>query len=221
MNGLAFRSLMAAILVAGASPSISADELKPIRTVTGTTITSGKDPAIKVTLPNTAVYVGAVRWPLYKVADAEIHAFVEADNSGLVKRFYWVQFEQMLPSSKGKYDLGNAGKLGTLNGFPVQIIADIDPGPNKATPGSDSHAFRALLADKGLRLPTWVMDVGFFHFPTSDRRQELMIIYGEGLDETAAEIVAGRAKGKQNFTWADLSGPVIKRASERITLSAL
>ena len=204
-----------------ATPCFAADDTTPLRTVNGTTITSTKDPAIRVQLPSTAVYVGAVRWPLYKVADAEIHAYVEADPSGMVQRFYWVQFEQLLPSSKGKYDLGAAATTGTLSSFPVQIVTDIDPGPNKATPGSDSHAFRAMLANKGYRLPTWVMDVGFFHFPTVDRRQEVMIIYGEGFDDTAAEMVALRGKGKQVFTWAELSDPVIKRANERIRLSSL
>ena len=105
--------------------------------------------------------------------------------------------------------------------YPVLITPDIDAGPNRGMPGSDGHAFRALLADKGYRLPPWVMDVRFIHLFTDDRRKELMIIYGEEMDETAAAIAAGRAKDAATFRWADLSGPVVERARVRIKLAPL
>jgi hypothetical protein len=101
------------------------------------------------------------------------------------------------------------------------ITPDIDPGPNRSMPGSDGHAFRALVSDKGYRLPPWMMDVRFIHLPTPDHRKELMIIYGEDMDATAAAIAAGRAKNEDSFRWADVSGSVVKRASERIKLSPL
>jgi hypothetical protein len=223
MNIRSFGRPLAAIalVLSSAALAADADESTPSRTVAGTTIVSQSDPAMRISLPPDAVYVGAVRWPLYKVADAELHAFVEADPSGLVHRFYWIQFEALLPASKGKYDYSKSSVPGTLSSYPVLVTPDIDPGPNRSTPGSDGHAFRALLADKGYRLPAWMMDVRFIYLPTADRRKELMIIYGEDMDATAAAIAAGRAKDAQTFSWADLSGAVVERARERIKLTAL
>jgi hypothetical protein len=109
----------------------------------------------------------------------------------------------------------------TLGAYPVLVTPDIDPGPNQQTPGSDGHAFRAMLADKGYHLPPWVMDVRFIYLPTADHRKELMIIYGEDMDATAAVIAAGRAKNAASYAWTDLSGPVVERARERIKLSPL
>ena len=215
------KSFLTALLAVSSAAFAADDEMAPSRTVEGSTITSANDPAIRITLPASAIHVGAVRWHLYKVADAELHAFVEADPSGLVHRFYWIQFEALLPASKGKYDYSQTSVPGTLGSYPVLVTPDIDPGPNKATPGSDGHAFRALLADKGYRLPPWMMDVRFIYLPTADHRKELMIIYGEDMDATAAAIAAGRAKEAQSFSWADLSGPVVERARERIKLAPL
>ena len=70
----------------------------PERIVTEDGVLSERDPAIRVSLPGGTVHAGVKRWPLYNVADAELHAFVEADETGLVRRYYWVQFESYLPS---------------------------------------------------------------------------------------------------------------------------
>lgn len=220
IQGIRKPILLLVLAASSAALAADADDSTPTRTVTGTTIVSAHDPAIRIALPGNAVYVGAVRWPLYKVADAELHAFVEADPSGLVHRFYWIQFEALLPASKGKYNYGESAP-GTLGSYPVLVTPDIDPGPNHSTPGSDGHAFRALLADKGYHLPTWVMDVRLIYLPTVDHRKELMIIYGEDMDATAAAIASGRAKNADAFRWADLSGAVVERARERIKLSPL
>ena len=218
-----WRGLRTGLLLMLAAPAaaLATEDSTPTRVVSGTTITSDHDPAIRITLPANAVYVGAVRWPLLKVADAELHAFVEADPSGLVRRFYWIQFEALLPDIKGKYDYSEDSVSGTLGAYPVLITPDIDPGPNRSTPGRDGHAFRAMLADKGYRLPPWFMDVRFIHLPTADHRKELMIIYGEAMDETVAAIATARGKGAESFSWKDLTGAVIVRAKERIKLSPL
>jgi hypothetical protein len=214
--------MLAALLASGTAALSAGEETTPTRTVTGTSIVSDHDPAIRISLPPGTVYVGAVRWPLYKVADAELHAFVEADASGLVRRVYWIQFESLLPSAKGNYNYRDSNTTtGTIGNYPVIITPDIDPGPNTSTPGSDGHAFRALVADKGYRLPRWMMDVRFIHLPTADHRKELMIIYGEDMEATAAAMAAGRAKNADTFRWSDLSGGVVERARERIKLSPL
>jgi len=66
----------------------------PERKVQGTTLASTHDPALQITLPATAHYLGAARWKLYDVADAELHVFVDADQeakwetlkAGLIER---------------------------------------------------------------------------------------------------------------------------------------
>jgi hypothetical protein len=65
----------------------------PERVVQGTTVTSASDPAVRITVPKSAQYVGADRWDLYDVADCEIHVFVEADAQKIIQRLYWIQFE--------------------------------------------------------------------------------------------------------------------------------
>ena len=109
MTILSWRFSILAAFIASSTAALGADEQTTLaRTVTGTSIVSDHDPAIRISLPPGAVYVGAVRWPLYKVADAELHAFVEADASGLVRRFYWIQFESLLPSAKGNYNYSDS-----------------------------------------------------------------------------------------------------------------
>ena len=72
--------------------------LKPIRTVESQTVTSTRDPAVKITVPKEARYAGADRWILFGVADCEIHVYFEADANKQIKRVYWIQFEGYLPS---------------------------------------------------------------------------------------------------------------------------
>ena len=42
-------------------------------------------------------YAGGQRFILSGVADAEQHAFAEVDVDGAIQRFYWFQFESLLP----------------------------------------------------------------------------------------------------------------------------
>ncbi len=89
-------SALALLLV---STAATAADKEPERKVEGTTVTSDQDPAVKVTFPATAQYVGSDRWDLYGIADAELHVFVEADAQKRVQRLYWVQFEGYLPDN--------------------------------------------------------------------------------------------------------------------------
>ena len=44
-------------------------------------------------------YAGGQRFILKGVADAEQHAFAEAGVDGAIARFYWFQFESLLPAA--------------------------------------------------------------------------------------------------------------------------
>ncbi|HEX6637397.1 MAG TPA: hypothetical protein VF033_07055, partial [Steroidobacteraceae bacterium] len=85
--------LWTALALALAIPALAA---APERMVRGSRLVSKADPAATITLPKEAAYVGADRWDLYDIADAELHVFVEADREKKVKALYWIQFEAYL-----------------------------------------------------------------------------------------------------------------------------
>jgi hypothetical protein len=77
-------------------------------------VTSERDPKVRIQLPKSAQYVGADRWVLYGIADCELHAFVDADRQKNVQRLYWVQFEGYLPTKpelKHKYDYQHIARI--------------------------------------------------------------------------------------------------------------
>jgi hypothetical protein len=152
------------------------------REVRGHTIISNRLPAADLTFGADFRYVGSQVVRLYGNADAEQHVFVKGASSGAVERFYWVQFEHFLPSNSYTYDY-RPDRTTDLGG--VQFIYDVKAftnyGVTASNPRSDNAAVSALLASHNLALPRRVARVRMFHLPTTDRRAELMIIYGEAL----------------------------------------
>jgi hypothetical protein len=156
-----------------------------LRQVNGQTILSQSLPAAELTFAKDFRYVGGQVVNLYGNADAEQHMFVKAGNSGVVERFYMVQFEHFLPSNKYTY---NYPAERTTNIGDLRFIYDVkswaDYAANEAEdPASDGAAFSRLLAQHQLAFPKKAVRVRMFHLPTADRRTELMIIYGEALNE--------------------------------------
>jgi hypothetical protein len=157
----------------------------PQRQVEGQTITSYEFPAVRLTFGKDFRYVGGQVVNLYGNADAEQHLFVMAPNSGVVERFYWVQFEHFLPTNTRTYDYA-ADRATGLGG--LQFIYDVKSWPDYVTmqaddPASDGAAIERLLGAHNLAFPKRVVRVRMFHLPTPDHRTELMIIYGEALPE--------------------------------------
>jgi hypothetical protein len=72
-------------------------------TVTKGRIVPAMQPQIRLDVDTSLEYVGSQRWILYNVAQAEQHLFVQRSAAG-VERFLWVQFEEYIPSSNGRYD---------------------------------------------------------------------------------------------------------------------
>src|SRR4051812_47096680 len=97
------RTAMMALVVS----AVLAGAQAPERKVSGSVITSARDPKVRIQVPKETKYVGADRWMLYAIADCELHAWVEADASKHVTRLYWVQFEGYVPEKpelKHTYD---------------------------------------------------------------------------------------------------------------------
>jgi hypothetical protein len=65
----------------------------PERHVEGQVLTSERDPAVRIELPQGLNYIGADRFRLFDNADCEFHVFADSDASGQVRRVLWVQFE--------------------------------------------------------------------------------------------------------------------------------
>lgn len=190
----------------------------PDRTVSGNILTSTHDPAVRIRLPEPALYVGADRWILYDIADCEVHVFVEADARKNVKRFWWIQFEGYLPSKPGlrhDYDSPRHVTIGGLDFF-VDTWLHKDGEPTRK--GSDREHITALIRSRGYRLPEGTMDVRLVHLLDEQTRQELMIIYSENLSpagHTAAELSAG---GKAFSQWPGIEKGLIERAQKAVTL---
>lgn len=157
----------------------------PSREVRGQTILSKELPAAELTFGKDYRYVGGQTVNLYGNADAEQHLFVKAKASGVVERFYWVQFEHFLPSNTRTYDY-QPDRTTDIGG--LQFIYDVKSWPDYAAmqaedPVSDGAAIERLLAQHDLAFPKRTVRVRMFYLPTPDRRTELMIIYGEALPE--------------------------------------
>jgi hypothetical protein len=179
--------LITLIVVAFASSVVaqgpSADSLRQVQ---GQTIISNEVPRADLTFGKDFHYVGGQKVNLYGKADAEQHIFVVAKDR-VVDRFYWVQFEHMLPSNRDRY---NYQPDHTTNIGGLLFIYDVKSWPDYAAnevedPGSDSAAIARLLDEHNLVFPKKTVRVRMFHLPTFDRRTELMIIYGEALPDDA------------------------------------
>lgn len=193
----------------------------PERVVSGHTVRSDRDPAVLLELKGPVQYVGADRWVLYGVADAEVHVFVEADSSKRVTRLYWIQFEGYLPSVNGQYNgytSPTRAQLGDLE-FIVDGFVMVTP-PTQLRAGSDREHVLQLLAAKGFTLPPGMMARRMVHLPTPDRRKELMIIYAEGLAPTGYSALDLTRGGKAEGEVARLGAEALRHATERITARA-
>ena len=211
-------SLSAGLLAWFALGSASAAEKIPERVVNGNTITSARDPAVRIELPQAAQYVGNSRWDLYDVADCELHVFVEADEQKLVRRLYWIQFEAYLPSNTHSYKYKFEEKL-THAGLEFDVRARFGATNVPGKPGSDLEHVMALLEKDGFRAPAEMMNVRLVYLPDADRRKELMLIYAEDLaptGSTEAELLAPEGQAR----WQELKVGLIKRALENIRIEA-
>jgi hypothetical protein len=194
---------------------------RPERKVEGNTITSDRDPRVTVILPEAVAYVGADRWPLYDIADCELHVFVEADAKKKVQRLYWVQFEGYLPTKPEmsyQYDSPDHTTIGAWD-FYVDTWVRANDASTRA--GSDREHVQALIRAKRYKMPAGMMYVRLVHLLDQQRRRELMIIYGEDLAPTgftAADLDKG---GNANSRWPEIAKGLVERAQQMIVLKQI
>jgi hypothetical protein len=186
------------------SASPASASTQPERKVSGQTITSTHDPAVRITFPHDFKYLGAVRWPLYDLADAELHIFVDAGPDKRVRRYYWVQFEQYLPSRPyAKHDYSGSEARAQFAGWDWYVDADVAHYPYKPKrPDSDGAHARRLLTDQGYTFPEATGQLRLVHLTDASLRKELMIIYEEDLSRLgvkASAVEDPKATGHATF----------------------
>lgn len=194
----------------------SANPPAPERKIQSNHIISERDPSIRIELPESARYVGADRWHLFGIADCELHIFVEADHEKKVKRYYWIQFEALLPANPEKfYDYKNGQDM-IIAGLNFNLRARFGTSAEKPRPGSDLEHVVKLITDAGYKLPPDLMNVRFVHLPDAAKRKELMVIYGEDMAPTGYTTADLIADGKIRPEWAAIETELIARAKARV-----
>jgi len=176
--------LVAALLL---TPAVNAATAQPAPyTVTKGRIESAMQPQIRLDIDTALTHVGSQRWILYNVAQAEQHLFVQRAADG-VKRFLWVQFEEYIPSSNGKYDYSKSTPISAF-GRELRVDKRLWQVPTTETrPESDGAYARKMLREHGTTLPSHMLYERFIYLPDSTGRRELMVIYAEDVRSVSAE----------------------------------
>jgi hypothetical protein len=201
-----------------ATTLLLAHAMEPERTVVGHTVSSQQLPKISIRVPEAAQYLGADRWILGGYDDCEMHLFVESDPSRVVKRLYWIQFEAYVPERPELHHDYGASRHITVGGIDFYLDTWVAGKNEPVSPGSDSEHEHELIRARGYQLPTDGMYVRLVHLPDSQKRHEVMIIYGENLAPTGYTAAELSKHGSQRKRWAAIETALIDRATASIAV---
>lgn len=193
----------------------------PERKIEGNTITSTSDPAARIQLPDSPVYVGSDSWILYGFSNCELHAFVHADSQKQVQRLYWVQFESYLPTRPNLHHTYDSPRHTQIGGLDFYVDTWVEPTSSHIKQGSDVEHIHTLLETHGYKLPSAMMSVRLVHLLDEEKRKELMFIYSEDVastGHTASELGSG---GRDHDQWPKIEKGLIERAKKSIAIHAL
>jgi len=190
----------------------------PERRVQGNMIISEHDPKVLIRLPESVRYVDADRWVLYGIADCELHAFVKADEQKNVQELYWVQFEGYIPTRPDLHHTYDSPRHATIGGLDFYVDTWPRSNGDKTEPDSDREHIDALIRAKGYKIPANMMYVRLVHLLDAEKRNELMIIYGEDLASSGFTAADLREGGKAHTQWPALQNGLIERAKMKIAL---
>ncbi|WP_260734604.1 hypothetical protein [Tunturiibacter lichenicola] len=193
----------------------------PERTVHDTTLVSQHDPHVQIQLPASAQYVGAERWPLYDIADCELHAFVEADHQHNVHKLYWIQFEGYLPSRPDMHHTYDSPRHLQMGGLDFYVDTWIRADGEKTESGSDREHIETMIRAKGYKMPAGMLYVRLVHLLDAEKRRELMIIYGEDLQPTGFAVTDLNEGGKAHDRLPALEADITEQAKQKIHLQPL
>ncbi len=153
------------------------------RLVEANRIVSPALPPVQIMIDPTFAYVGGPRFQLYGIAHAEQHLFVTVDEQHTIRQLVWVQFEGFLPDNQRTYRYPVTQTVylaGALFIYDTSTVA-LEPAIAER-PDSDLAAARDHLQAHGYRMPEELQAQRFVYLIEPDKRNELMIIYGESGD---------------------------------------
>jgi hypothetical protein len=206
-------------LALAANAQLSSDESTLQGQVKGQTLTSVELPGVSLDFAKPLAYAGGQRFNLYGVAVAEQHFFVEAGPQNLIRRFYWVQFEHYLPSNENryKYPPATVAKIGDLE-FITDTRLFAHYFGNVSNPASDSAKAKAFFTAKGFLMPDAMIRARCFYLPDSSNRSELMIIYGEVLNQADVGGAAIPAEESADVKYPELAAKVIAHVRSGVAI---
>lgn len=215
---------------------------EPRRVAKGHVVTSSADPAVRIVVPTSSLYVGSNEWVLYGIADCRQFVYVEPGADRQINRLYWIQFESYVPTMPKLHHLYTSKrhvKLGGLDFYvDTWLEANVGPGvhvadtsslaaylrargyalPAAIHSGSDEQHVDALLSAGKYRLPSLTMSVRFVHLADSAKRKELMLIYTEDAGSTGLAASDDRSGAAGNERWRSVERGLIRRAEARLAV---
>lgn len=211
------KQLLIAALACACFVSAAADK-PPERQVSAHAVSSAHDPAARIQFPESAQYLGASRWVLYGMADCELHVFVDADVQKNVQRLYWVQFEGYLPTRPELHHTYDSPQHVNIGGLDFYVDTWAQARDSKTEPGGDGEHVRALIHDQGYTRPADMGYVRLVHLLDAQKRQELMLIYGEDLAPTGYTAADLNEGGKAHAQWAAVQAGLVERAQKAVVI---
>ena len=198
-------ALISSGLFAAQTPAIQTGP--PERKIEGNTITSTSDPAARIQLLDSPVYIGPAyvgsdRWILYGFSNCELHAFVHADSRKQVQRLYWVQFESYLPTRPDLHHTYDSPRHAQIGGLDFYVDTWVEPTSGHIKPGSDVEHIHTLLETHGYKLPSAMMSVRLVH-----------LLDDEGQDEDKADDEDRRPDEREGVERLRETGLVFGRGS--------
>jgi hypothetical protein len=215
------RLTIAILFTATFAPQSPTDTGPLPRKVEGNAIISTSDPAARIELLNSPLYVGSDRWILYGFSHCELHAFVQADSRKKVQRLYWIQFESYLPSRPELHHTYDSPRHASMNGLDFYVDTWLEPTNKHVKPGSDVGHIRNLLEAHGYKLPSAMMSVRLVHLLDDQRRKELMFIYSEDVASTGLTPSELQSGDPAHDRWPKIESALIERAEKAIAIHPL
>jgi hypothetical protein len=184
------------------------------REVEGNVLVSSDLPRITLRVDEGLRFVGRLQFVLYDFAEADVFVFAEADEGGRLSRWVIVQFEGYLESNSYTYNYSSPTtvRVGSHEYLHDYYVADRESVSEPERPGSDAERVSGLLREKGYVEPVRSMRVRLVRLIGEERRRELLLIYGESLDERtelAGRLPANAFLGEEH---AEVAEGLLRRA---------
>lgn len=164
------------------------------RQVSGNRIVS-PEPRLTVDVDATLKYIGRFDFDIRGIAHGERFMFGDADANGNIRRLFVVQFESMLETHQGSYDivLSKPVRLGPHD-FNEVVGRYTFAASIKAKPGAEADRTRDFLAQKGLHVDAPLVVARYETVTDPQRRSEMLLFYWEDAAIAGLEGLAERAK---------------------------